>query len=125
MSRLQRTAIMIGFTGALMLAAGPAWAHICTNAVKPDGAGSAGVVAIEITTGEFIGGEVDVNPQGYPQGGFITLQLLVNGQELAQFDTYTHLTLPEMARNAGPGDDMCDGVGVDDIEACVIEMLGL
>ena len=48
MSRLQRTAIMIGFTGALMLAAGPAWAHICTNAVKPDGAGSAGVVAIEI-----------------------------------------------------------------------------
>jgi hypothetical protein len=42
-----------------MLAAGPAWAHICTNNDKPD-----------------------------------------------------------VARNAGAGNDMCDGVGVDDIEAC-------
>jgi hypothetical protein len=125
MSRLRRTAITLGFTGALMLAAGPAWAHICTNADKPVGAGSAGVVTVELATGEFIPGDVEVNPQGYPQGGFVTLQILLFGQEIAQFDTYTHLTLPEMARNAGSGDDMCDGVGVDDIEACLIEMLGL
>jgi hypothetical protein len=124
MVTLRRTATVLAFSGLLMLIAGPALAHICTNANKTDGAGSGAVVEIELTTFEFTLVEGSFNPQGRIQGGFITLVFLYEGHEIASFDTYTHLTLPEMAQNAGPGDSGCDGAGVDDIEACLAQILG-
>jgi hypothetical protein len=124
MSTLRRTATVLAFSGLLMLIAGPALAHICTNANKVEGAGSGAIATVELTTFEFTLVEGNINPQGRIQGGFVTLVFLWEGQELATFDTYTHLTLPEMAQNAGPGDSECDGVGVDDIGACLNQILG-
>ena len=106
-----------------MLAAGPAWAHVCMNADKADGAGSGAVVNLELTDGSFEVVSGEFNPQGHLQGGFITIRVLFDGQLVTEGDIYTHITLSEMARNAGPGDDMCDGVGNDDLFACVVELL--
>lgn len=124
MSTFRRAATVFAFSGLLMLIAGPALAHICTNANKTDGAGSGAVVEIDLLTGSFEFVEGEINPQGRVQGGFITLVFMFDGQTIASFDTYTHLTLPEMAQNAGSGDSGCDGVGVDDIEACLTQILG-
>lgn len=124
MYEVRRAATVLALSGLLMLIASPALAHICTNANKADGAGVGAVVQIELTTFEFTPLEGNINPQGRIQGGFVTLVFVYEGDFVASFDTYTHLTLPEMAQNAGPGDAECDGVGIDDIEACAAALLG-
>lgn len=46
-------------------------------------------------------------------GAFVTE--VVDGVEV---DVFAHRDLPETAHNAGPGDDECDGKGIDDVEEC-------
>lgn len=95
-----------------------ALAHQCFVANKPDGAGSAGHATLDVITGEFDDSGVNYNEAGKPTGGFVTLEAQVRGTTVAEEDVFIHNTLPEPARNAGPGDDACDGVGIDDAEAC-------
>ncbi len=96
-----------------------ALAHVCFVAKKPAGAGSAGTATLDVTNGELTpGADLRVNPAGNLQGGFITITAVAGGTTLGTADTFSHTTLPDSARNAGPGDDMCDGVGIDDAEAC-------
>lgn len=124
MSRLRRATFTVAIAGVILLVAGPAWAHVCTNASKADGAGSGAVANLELTDGSFeiISGEF--NPQGSLRGGFVTIQVLIAGELITQGAIFAHIELSEMARNAGAGDDMCDGVGNDDLFACVVELLG-
>jgi len=98
-----------------------AYAHVCTNSAKPAGAGSAGDATINVETGEFDASGVTVNEHsGRPQGGFISVTaVLDDGTEIGSADVFAQTTLPEQARNSGPGDDLCDGVGIDDAEACI------
>lgn len=46
-------------------------------------------------------------------GAFVTE--VVDGVEV---DVFLRKDLPESAHNAGPGDNECDGVGIDDVEEC-------
>ena len=102
---MKRLAITVLGAVALALAVvSPTFAHECENANKPAGAGSVGTY--DVTTGEF-------TPSGQPNGGFMTV---TDGTESAE--VFIHGTLPEPAMNAGPGDDPCDGVGVDNALDC-------
>jgi hypothetical protein len=88
-----------------------AFAHICTNANKKDGAGSIGTY--NIADGTFTPNKpLNANASN---GGFVTFTDGVNS-----FDLYLHQLLPEGALAAGPGgDDQCDGLGVDNFLACI------
>ena len=115
----RRLAVVSVLTAAMLFVfAGSALAHVCFNAKKPARAGSAGTATIEVTTGTFTPGDLNVTKSGQLKGGFITLTATAGGQPIGTFDTFAHTTLPDGARNSGPGDDMCDGLGIDDAEAC-------
>lgn len=101
-----------------LLSSSFALAHQCFVASKPVGAGSAGDSTLELTTGEYDASGVNFNEAGKPTGGFESIDATINGDTVAEADVFTHKTLPEGARNSGPGDDACDGVGIDDAEAC-------
>jgi hypothetical protein len=103
----------------LGLTASQAFGFHCFVAKKPSGAGSAGSATIEVTTETFTpGADLRVNNAGRLQGGFITLTATVNGEPIGTFDVFTR-DLPEGAHNSGPGDNECDGIGVDDAIACM------
>ncbi len=104
---------------ALLVGAGPALAHYCTNANKQAGAGSIGVY--NVVTETFTPAK-RLNPNFDPEtgkglnSGFVTF---TDGEHFS-FDVYVHQTLPEGALAAGPGgDDHCDGQGVDSALACL------
>lgn len=40
------------------------------------------------------------------------------------FNIFVHGVLPDGALDSGPGEDGCDGKGIDDIEACLMQMGG-
>ncbi len=80
----------------------PAAAHDCTNASKPAGAGSVGTVD---------GGDGSFTPSGQRGRGFVTI---TDGTEAGTAEVFLHTSLPNGARNAGPEDNMCDGIGIDD-----------
>jgi hypothetical protein len=104
---------------AVGLTASQAFAFHCFVAKKPSGSGSAGSATIEVTTETFTPGpDLSVNKAGHLQGGFITLTATVNGEPIGTFDVFTR-DLPEGAHNSGPGDNECDGIGVDDAIACM------
>ena len=95
---------------------------------KPDGAGSAGSATLLIDPDPVTGGEtfipgadLQINPHsGRIQGGFFEITVEVIGVGVvAQEDVFAQVTLPEGAHNSGPGDDGCDGKGVDSAEACL------
>jgi len=110
----------------LALGSGAALAADCFIPKKPLGAGAG--VLITITPG----GETFtiLSPSGKPVGGFIEIDATAIGGPVA--DTFNLPVtpaledpegfgvgeLPIQARNAGPGDDLCDGKGVDSIGAC-------
>jgi len=110
----------------LTLGGGAALAADCFVPKKPLGAG-AGVLITITESGET---ETIISPSGKPVGGFIEIDLTAFGGPVA--DTFgLPVTpgledpegfgvgeLPIQARNAGPGDDLCDGRGVDSIGAC-------
>ena len=126
-----RVTTTVGVTCALMLTAGPAFAHDCTNSSKQVGAGSVahGYFTTYVDADGTILGEDEeyvgmrLNPQGRPEGGWFTIHLLVSidGAEPFEFavhDVLIRNDLPEPPRLGGPGDDLCDGVGIDDAATC-------
>lgn len=140
MTILRRTSVALAATAALLLGAAPAMAHDCANASKQAGAGSvadlyivafveSGVVVDE----DFWVENVRENGQGNAQGGFYTAHYLVSldgadAFQFAQHDIFVHHNLPASAREGGPGDSPCDGVGIDDVGTCldaaVADLLG-
>ena len=38
------------------------------------------------------------------------------------YNVFVHRLLPDGALNAGPGDNLCDGIGIDDLDACLMVM---
>ena len=110
----------------LAVGGGAALAADCFVPKKPLGAG----VGVKITITETDEIFEIVSPSGKPVGGFIEIDATAVGGPVA--DTFgLPVTpaledpegfgvgeLPIQARNAGPGDDLCDGKGVDSIGAC-------
>ena len=91
-------------TVALGLFSGTAYAHYCTNVSKADGAGNAGVLFADISSGDFTPvpskSTVRMNPQGQVAGGFMDLHVDVNGDGTADItfsDVYAHTGLPDKA----------------------------
>ncbi|HLB26711.1 MAG TPA: hypothetical protein VJN32_03625 [Dehalococcoidia bacterium] len=119
-------AIVLAIGLFLALGGGAALAADCFVPKKPLGAG-AGVLITVTPEGETF---TVASPSGKPVGGFITLDLTAVGGPVV--DTFALPVtpgledpegfgvgeLPIQARNAGPGDDLCDGKGVDSIGAC-------
>lgn len=138
------TAVFVG------LMTGTAFAHICYVAEKPQGSGSAGTatVLLDIAVDEE-GNEVDFAEVFIPGadlqfnektgrfvGGFVTLTVDVNvwldtigsGTPIFSFsetvDVLIQNTVGGGAHFAGPGESGCDGVGMDSLEACLLEAFG-
>lgn len=133
------------------LMAGTALAHVCFINDKPQGAGSAGEatvvlhIAVDPATGEELD-FVEVPPDlsginfnensGRLVGGFATLTFVVNvwafeigvGDPLLTLeqtaDVLVQHTVGGGAHFAGPGESGCDGVGMDSLEACLMEAFG-
>jgi hypothetical protein len=116
---------VIALLAAAVLAlsvAGPAAAFHCFVVKKPVGAGSAATLTFDVTSG----GEPDFdslpfNPNsGRVQGGFVSLRLVAGSIELGTFDLFFQNTVGGKAHAAGPaGASECDGVGIDDLLACL------
>jgi hypothetical protein len=108
-------AVVLGLTLSLALSA-PALAHVCSNQNKNPYAGAIGVVTIDVVTGEETFEPLNDN------GNFIVIVAVFPDGSEHVFSIYLHATpegaLPDVARNAGPGNDYCDYRGVDDAEAC-------
>jgi hypothetical protein len=128
---VRKTLVAVFIAGALflVLGGGEALAAFCTNTAKPDGAGNVGDLIIDVSTGEP--SSMPTNPGGRVAGGFVDVWLDFNGDGIADQkvidDTFLlpanpalgePAELPHGARNAGPGDDLCDGIGIDDVGAC-------
>jgi hypothetical protein len=105
-------------------------AAFCVVAKKADGAGTVGWVLLD-TDFEFVDTNLAPNPGGQIAGGFVDIYMDINGSgtpepfELIINDTFLlpsalgdPAELPHGAHNAGPGDDGCDGIGVDDVLDC-------
>lgn len=109
-----RKRILMAMTLALLLTVfvtTTAFAHICTNQEKKDGAGSIGTYNIVTETFEP---NKKLNAT-MSNGGFITI---TDGE--FSYDIFAHQLLPDGALSAGPGgDDQCDGVGIDSAFACL------
>ena len=125
---MRKTLFAVFIAGALFLAlgGGEALAAFCIVAGKPVGKGSA--VFVDLSTDpETV---TITNPSGQPHGGFATLDF--DGDGIGDVDVFfLPVTpalqdpeeigvgeLPHKAHNAGPGDDSCDGIGVDDLAEC-------
>lgn len=104
----------------VLLPAGHALAVHCTVSNKPVGAGSK--IVVDVNSGEV----THIGP-GNGAGGFASLDF--DGDGVAEADAFNLPVtpaleddegigvglLPDEARNAGPGDNECDGKGVDDL----------
>jgi hypothetical protein len=120
---MRRRLFALSVVTALALAvAGPASAFHCFVVKKPVGAGSASVLTFDVTSG----GEPDfaslpVNPNsGRVIGGFITLRVVAGPDEIGTWDLLFQNTVGGKAHAAGPdGANECDGVGMDDLLACL------
>ena len=140
MGFVRRASIAAAASAALALGAGPAMAHDCTNVSKAAGAGSVAdfYVTFVVEQGEVVdelgvSANEKVNPRGMPRGAFFSIHFAaqIDGSDpvsLGDFDVFIHSDLPDAARFGGPGEGMCDGVGIDDIgtclEAAVAELMG-
>ena len=144
---MRRVALTSVATVALvLLMAGPALAHICFVADKPQGAGSAGSATLIVdlaTDGTELGFAfipdpgLKFNPNSErPAGGFVTATVTVNIWEAEDFpegeplltitrteDLLFQNTVGGHAHFAGPGASGCDDVGMDSLEACFVEAL--
>lgn len=144
---MRRTVLTsVATVGLVLLMAGPALAHVCFVADKPEGKGSAGtatlVVDVAIDGAEldfaFIPGpDLKFNPNSERVvGGFVTTTATVNVWDPADFPggdplvTFTRTedllfqnTVGGHAHFAGPGASGCDDVGMESLEACLVEAL--
>jgi hypothetical protein len=117
-----RVIALLAVTALALAAAGPAAAFHCFVVKKPVGAGSAATLTFDVTSG----GEPDFaslpfNPNsGRVVGGFISLRLVAGTTELGTWDLLFQNTVGGNAHAAGPdGANECDGVGMDDLLACL------
>jgi hypothetical protein len=101
---------------------GPASAFHCFVVKKPIGSGSAGALTFDVTTED----EPDFdsfpfNPNSERViGGFITLRIVAGPVEIGTWDLLFQNTVGGKAHAAGPGGaSECDGVGMDDLLACL------
>jgi hypothetical protein len=120
---MRRTLIALAAVLALALGtAGPAAAFHCFAVKKPTGSGSAATLTFDVTQGgEPDFGSLPVNPNsGRVQGGFITLRIVAGPVELGTWDLFFQNTVGGKAHASGPeGASECDGVGLDDLLACL------
>jgi hypothetical protein len=131
MTMLHRATATLAVASALALGASPAMAHDCTNASKQQGAGSVAdfYVTFVVENGQVVGerdviANPKVNPNGMPRGAFFSIHFAasIDGADavsLGDYDVFLHSDLPDAARLGGPGDGMCDGVGIDDVGTCL------
>lgn len=136
----------VGSIALVLVMAGPALAHVCFVADKPEGTGSAGTATLEVdiaTDGTelaiaFIPGpDLKFNPKsGRVVGGFVTTTVNLRIWDEKDFPEGTPIlevsrtedllfqnTVGGHAHFAGPGPSGCDGVGVDSLEGCLVEAL--
>jgi len=106
-SALFKLLVFAAFGLGGLAAAGPALAAHCFVDSKPLGAGEQGVFFNLATVG---GPAVDVFDLRCNPGQGLECEEVAPGVFVA--------SVPEGAHNAGPGDNECDGVGIDNIEAC-------
>ncbi len=94
-----------------------AYAHVCSNQNKQLEAGSIGTLTLNLVTGEET-----FEPSGKKNGGFVTIHVITPWGD-QWYSVFEHAgpegILPDGALNAGPGDSLCDGKGVDFAIACV------
>ncbi len=124
-------ATLVALALVLVLGSSPALAAFCINADKPDGAGNIGWVLLNPVTFALVDTNLAPNPGGQIAGGFVDIYLdtgsdpgeLDGGDLLLIDDTFLlpnnpalgdPAELPSGAHNAGPGNDKCDGIGVDE-----------
>lgn len=132
MRSITRLSVAVFLGGGLFftLGGGQALAIVCAVAPKPVGAGAA---AFFSEADDPEDPPLILNPSGQLQGGFITVDL--DGDYEGDVDVFLLPTtpaledpfdlgageLPDGAHNAGPGDNPCDGIGIDDLEVCLGE----
>ena len=111
-------ATLLGGILALSLV-GTALAFSCTVVNKQAGAGSAATATFNVDTFVFTITGANLNPGGHLKGTFITVTVLnTAGDVLRVVDVFATKELPDGAHNAGPGNNWCDFIGVDDAAAC-------
>lgn len=118
----RRLAVLTLVTTLSLVAAGPAAAFHCFVVKKPVGAGSAGALTFDVTSGgEPDFGSLPFNPNsGRVTGGFVTIHLVAGTTDIGTWDILFQNTVGGQAHAAGPnGADECDGVGMDDLLACL------
>jgi hypothetical protein len=111
--------ILAGLLSAALLAltAGQAAATSCSPVNKPEGAGAnAGTLTVNLDTGQ-VTADFNTNPAGHVTGGFLSVNVIAGGTTIDTANTFKN-DLPDGAHASGPGDSMCDGVGIDDLAEC-------
>ena len=120
---MRRKFLALTIVAALSLVvAGQAAAFHCFVVKKPIGAGSAATLTFDVTSGgEPDFGSLPVNPSsGRVTGGFISLHLVAGPVDIGTWDILFQNTVGGRAHAAGPdGANECDGVGMDDLLACL------
>jgi hypothetical protein len=120
---MRRRLFAVAAVTVLALAvAGPASAFHCFVVKKPVGSGSAATLTFDVTSGgEPDFGSLPFNPNsGRVQGGFISLRLVAGTTEIGTWDILFQNTVGGQAHAAGPaGASECDGVGMEDLLACL------
>jgi hypothetical protein len=123
---LKRVVKFLGATAVILaLSGGTAYAHYCTNASKKGGAGTAGVLFADLSSGEFevvfSKTTVAMNKQGQITGGFMDMHIDFDGNGTADFvltDVYAHAGLPSGALLAAGCDQATETYVPEFEEAC-------
>jgi|SRR5918996_5980234 hypothetical protein len=114
---------LAGVTALALTVVSPAAAFHCFVVKKPIGAGSAATLTFDVVTDPDGEPDFDTLPfkeNGRIQGGFITLRITAAGVEIGTWDLLFQNTVGGRAHAAGPaGSSECDGVGMDDLLACL------
>ena len=120
---MRRAIIALAAAAVLALTVvGPAAAFHCFVVKKPIGAGSAATLTFDVLSEEEPDfGSLPFNPNSERvQGGFITLRIVAGPVEIGTWDILFQNTVGGKAHAAGPnGADECDGIGMDDLLACL------
>lgn len=137
---MRKALLAILIAGGLFLAlgGGEALAAFCINANKAGDAGTFGNVILRGDVEDdstWVPVFIPTNQGGRVAGGFVdvyfdlendTVAGVPDDDDILLIDDTFFLPpalgepgeLPHGAHNAGPGDDLCDGVGLDDIRGC-------
>lgn len=98
------TTIVVAAMTVLMMFSGTALAHYCTNVSKKEGAGNAGVLFADLSTGDFevvpALTTVKMNKEGHITGGFMDIHVDLDGDGTADMvftEVFANAGLPENA----------------------------